>query len=579
MSKDKVLKQAIFASYHRINKKYDNGRYRNENGDLILVKEKWKDENGKMCKRVRPIENFERPFWITKKIHRNHQDKREWESLENVDMFRSPQWCLSLNVQKALKMYNPDPNLPIRMVNRNPYVYGTDLSPTFLIMEAYSHRNKGYRAGPCDVAFLDIETDVLGVDEDRIILVSTTYENHCIVYALEEFISRTTLDYDRQFHEILDKDLPDVKGKFGYTVELRVFKEEIKMIRAIFDDLHRCMPDYVGGWNNLSFDQVKLAKRIAHYGEDPADYFSDPRIPPKYRNYYFREGKKFSVSDSGKKTNLRPIQRWHEVDAPASFQWIDSMCVYYQLRKVKGMESSYRLDYIMDKVIGLRKYEIEEAASKKGLTKHIFMQKYYPVHYAVYSAFDTIGLDLMDKKTGDLRNTFGVLLGDSDLRSNQSNPTKLADALHAYLYREEQYVLGSTSDQMFNWMDDELPPLDGWIVALPTVLLDDNVGMPVVKETPGVLTKFSNHAADDDIESSYPLGGILANMSRETTTIEVREIVGLSKPERYRVGLNMMAGCVNSVSNAKILFRMDDFVTLESKFDNLYSEYRQSIAG
>ena len=243
------------------------------------------------------------------------------------------------------------------------------------------------------------------------------------------------------------------------------------------------------------------------------------------------------------------------------------MATYYQLRKHKGMEPSYKLDAILEKNLKLRKYEIPEAESKRGLNKHVFMQRYYPVHYLVYNIFDVIGLDLLDKKTKDIRNAFGVLLGASDYRSNQSNPTKLVDSFHTYLRRHENHVIGSTSDQMFSELDKLLPPLDNWIVALPTTHLSPDVGMHLIKEAPWLRTNISNNNGDFDITSSYPLGGILNNISRETTEVEVHRIEGVSMEDRYLFGLNQMAGCVNAVSNARIVFKADDMIKVSDIYD------------
>lgn len=570
-------KQCVFATYHGVNRKIDYGQYRFDQDDLVVIKEKYEDENGKIIKRLRLIENFERPFWVTKKQFRTHKDKREWESLDHLMTFRSTQCNLSYAAQKALGERFPDPKKQLRMVARSPYIYGLDLSPTYIVKEAYTHKYKGWTGGFNDVCFLDIETDVLGAIENQIILITICMNNEVFCYVVEDFVKKSGLAYDEQAYKIMDEDLPIIRKneKDPYTVKIVYCKDELEVIKQCFEQMHIWKPDYITGWNVIAFDAYVIAERLVANGQDPALYFSDPSIPNKYKGFRFREGKKFSVSDSGKKTNLRPIQRWHEIVAPASFQWIDAMATYYQLRKHHGMEPSYKLDSILEKNIKLRKYEIPEAQDKRGLNKHVFMQRHFPVHYLVYNIFDVVGLDLLDKKTKDIRSAFSELLGVSDYRSNQSNPSKLVDAFQTYLRREERFVLGSTSDQMFTDWDKLLPPLDGWIVALPTTMLSPSTGMNIIKEAPWLRTNFNNNNGDFDITSSYPIGGIFNNISRETTELEVHRIEGVSMEDRYLFGLNQMAGCVNAVSNARIAHKADDFIKVSQVFDECFAEFEK----
>lgn len=572
-------RQCVFASYHRVNRQIEYGRYKYDYDDLMVVKEKYFDEFGRVVKRMKLIENFERPFWVTKKQYRTHKDKREWEHLGKLEVYRSTQTNLSLAVQKALGERFPDPKKQIRIVARNPYVYGLDLSPAYFIKEAYDHKWKNFSVGFNDVCWLDIETDVLGAEENKIILITICMNNQVHCYCLEEFVRKNGLNYEQEAFEIMDRDLPIIRlnEEDKYSVSIHYLKTELEVITECLKQIHQWKPDYVSGWNVIGFDAVVIADRLMKLGEDPALHFSDPAVPNKYKGFKFKEGKKFSVSDSGKKTNLRPIQRWHEIIAPASFQWIDAMATYYQLRKHHGMEASYKLDDILYNNLKLRKYEIPEAASKRGFNKHVFMQQNFPVHYLVYNIFDVVGLDLLDKKTKDIRNTFSALLDVSEYRSNQSNPTKLVDALHTYLRRNENFVIGSTSDQMFNDMDKLLPPLDGWIVALPTIHLSPETGMNIIKEAPWLRTNVNNNNGDFDITSSYPIGGIFNNISRETTEIEVHRIEGVSMEERYLFGLNQMAGCINAITNARIVNKADDFMKVEEVFDQYFEAYEKQV--
>jgi hypothetical protein len=50
-----------------------------------------------------------------------------------------------------------------------------------------------------------------------------------------------------------------------------------------------------------------------------------------------------------------------------------------------------------------------------------------------------------------------------------------------------------------------------------------------------------------DVKSAYPYGQIIANISRETTILELCSIQGVSDTDRRIIGLNLTGGSVNSV--------------------------------
>ncbi len=66
--------------------------------DLMLVKEQIHLKDKRVIPNVFTIENFQRPFFITKPGFRTHTDKKEFEDLDKVQMFRSTQVELGRNI-------------------------------------------------------------------------------------------------------------------------------------------------------------------------------------------------------------------------------------------------------------------------------------------------------------------------------------------------------------------------------------------------------------------------------------------------------------------------------------------------
>lgn len=66
------------------------------------------------------------------------------------------------------------------------------------------------------------------------------------------------------------------------------------------------------------------------------------------------------------------------------------------------------------------------------------------------------------------------------------------------------------------------------------------------------------------------------NMSRRTTKIEVSQLVGIHKRDRYTFGLNLIAGRVNAMSNARIAFNLPDFNKTLAIYDEFVNEYESN---
>lgn len=575
-----IGKSCKFASTHTVNRNYL--RYNPDcRDDLLVVKEEIFFEDGTSKPNLRLVENFERPFWITKPAARKHKSKKEWEDLDNVQMFSSTQSLLNENVCRALR--KPVGQGTLRVTNRNPYVYGTDMTAAVWAKMNYAIKYPEQHGSPMSVCFYDIETDVLGDfvlnDRDReefgdaIIGITCSYisnnEKKSWTGAIRAFVEKKTRHPQEEYWKIFDEGIghirqPVSEGGLGVKCTFETFETEKELILRTFEILHSWKPDIASSWN-ISFDIPRTIARIEANGLNPADVFSDPAIPKKYRQCRFIEDAGTKTSESNRTINKLFYQCWHMVKAPASFRWIDACAVYWYIRKAAGNLKSAALDYVLNQEIKRGKYEIEEAEKYVKLEKHIFMQTNYPVHYMVYNSYDCLGLLEMENKNHDISIALTGAMGISELEQVPSNPKKLMNNFMKFLYFERHKVLGTTSDQMVDDLDKYIVPQTGWISTLPTNSLE-YTGLKCIKELPDLPTKVFVFCADLDVKSSYPTTGIFANISRETTVLELNTIKGVNEPTRYLVGLNMMGGNVNAVSFCQRVYKMPTLDTLREQF-------------
>jgi len=212
--------------------------------------------------------------------------------------------------------------------------------------------------------------------------------------------------------------------------------------------------------------------------------------------------------------------------------------------------------------LGIRKLNFEMAEGLSGIEWHQFMQTRYPLEYVIYNVFDCISMEELDEKTKDLQMTLPMMSGCSDFENFKSQPRRTADALH-YFCLENNRAIGSTSGEMADELDKLTLGLDGWIVTLPAHLVMEN-GLQIIEEAPELRTNIRGHVGDLDVSASYPNGGCVFNISKETTKTELCRIRDVSETVQRMQGINLSGGHTNAVEFCTGMFKMP---TMEQMLD------------
>lgn len=521
------------------------------NDDLIVIKETIHLKNGETRPNLRFIKNYERPFYISlDSTKKHHTQKRVWEKLENLREYRCRQGQLTSEIQKKLRMRGG-----LKMLNRSPYLYGTDISSTTLIKKEYMTRYSQFKSN-YRVAHLDCEFDIVD-GTDSITILSVSCGNKVYQALTKQFIG-TTIDfvekvkklYDEEINPILsavDSRIEQFKGKeHDFELIIEEVEDEYEAVKWIFSQLHNVIkPDILSIWN-LPYDLGKMTQALRRRGCLPEEVFCDPSIPDDFRFFEFTEGRAKIEDANGKAESKDPCDRWHKVVCPSGFFWADQMSVRRAVRKHLNKEPSYSLGDVLYREIGFGKLKKDKTVRSTGVSWHIHMQRHERVYYSVYNMFDNIGAQLLDEKTKDLCATFPAQCGYSDLQSYGSQGRKLADDFYFDLL-DRGYVITGVSDEMEKEWDKYLVPLDGWISTLSPHLIDERMGSPILQERPGIFSSIVKWVLDIDVKSSYPSTGVWMNISQETTKRAMARIVGVTMEEQRRAGLNLCSGRVNAV--------------------------------
>ena len=484
MSEQKPIKGYECKHIHYVSAKDDS------KDDLLCIKQNIHYKDGTIEPTVRFVENYKRDFWITKPGFRTYNEKLEWEEESHLQKFSCTQRNLVRSVAKALG--NPGFQGGMRTLARNPFVYGTDVSTPVLAKRAYMNRFPDCTSHN-SVAVLDIETDVV-LGHELPISIALTFKEKCFLTYTEEFIGGIQ-NPEEKIRKKFTQHLGEYEKLRNVNLEIVEAKTPGEMIVETLKRAHEWMPDFIAIWN-INFDLPKILNALKLEGIEPEDVFCHPSLPPKYRHFRYIEGPANKLTASGKYMTLAPADRWHVVDCPASFYFIDAMCVYKKIRTAKGNLPSYSLDYVLNKEVDLSKLRFKEADNYSGIELHKFMQTQYKIEYLIYNVFDCMSMEILDEKTKDLAVTISVLCEHSEYSKFPSQPRRTCDDLH-FFCQLHGLIIGSTSDEMVVDKDDLVISPKNIIITLATHLVDNN-GLKVFEDLPDLRSYIRAHAVDLD---------------------------------------------------------------------------------
>ena len=134
-----------------------------------------------------------------------------------------------------------------------------------------------------------------------------------------------------------------------------------------------------------------------------------------------------------------------------------------------------------------------------------------------------------------------------------SQPRRTCDDLHFFYRDEEKHVFATTSDQMEEELDPMVYDKREWIVTLRSYTINKDVGLPVIREMPDIISTVYKSVFDEDCVSTYPWAEIVLNASKATTYMELSRVRGMDERTQRSVGINFTAPLVN---NAEICYHI-----------------------
>jgi hypothetical protein len=539
--------------------------------DTLVVKEHCHHKDGTVTANLRRYDDPPTRFYVTKPGLRNHDEKKEWEKIDRLDEYIVPHSRVTEEVFRALHGYFPRGRVSLRNLSESPYLYGTDISIEAVAKDGYAQKwPEDVKPAALTTGMYDSESSMQDHDYGKLIMATVTHEHKvytAIVKSSFFFIddkgNRKPGNMDdlmKLVHEKLDPNViftdPKTRKRIvdgwpPFEYEVKVVDKPIDILKWIFGKIHQNKTDFVGVWN-LPFDTRLILKTCEEAGIRPADLYCPPELDEDLKRFHFKE-------DPGKPKD-HFSRRWHWPSVPGYTQWYDAMCLYSILRIVKGFESSYALDYVLRKnkiSDGKLKFSdrIPEADSMSSADWHRLMQTKYPYEYIVYSIFDSVSIQAMERVNNDVTALY-ALMEQSPLHSFNKQTRRAADVLHFYTKSVGKIVAASSTAN-----DPYGLTKKGGAVLSPE--FGAAVGMPVVEELPNSTTSVALHVSDIDLSAIYPNNTMSCNISRETKVSLLRGIDGFPEDDIRMLASMLIAIKPNAVPIATHFFGLPDYAAME----------------
>lgn len=238
----------------------------------------------------------------------------------------------------------------------------------------------------------------------------------CLQYDHESYVD-TMNRIEECKEELQEKYKKLLKGReMEFIVE--EYDDELTLIKRFYDLINVVIkPDFVLAWNGHGFDNPYLMNRIARLGAVPEDIM----CPKEFRYKNVRYKKDFRNQD--------PADNSSEFIVTSYSVYLDAMNLYANLRKGFGKEESYSLDYIGEKLVGMRKDDMDESFD----TAHI---KDYR-KFMFYNIQDTIMMMMMEEKNRDVDAIYAVSMLTETRIEKAMKKTVCLRNLGAKFYEEQ----------------------------------------------------------------------------------------------------------------------------------------------
>lgn len=266
-------------------------------------------------------------------------------------------------------------------------------------------------------------------------------------------------------------------------------KDEIEMLRHLFNYINNLKPDFVLAWN-MAFDIPYIIKRIMNLGYNPKDIMCHPDFRYKEVTYFIDERNQFNYEE---RNDFAKISSYSV--------YLDQMIHFASRRKGQSAIANYKLDYIGQITCGVKKLDYSH------ITKNLAELPYKDYEtFVFYNIMDTIVQYCIEYKVNDINSAYNNVLLDNTRWSKIYRQTVYLKNRAAKSYYNYGMIMGNNVNQ--NTPKTSFP---GAFVADPKLNSDYSK-----KKINGRPVSIYDNLDDFDYKALYPSITSEFNMSRTT---------------------------------------------------------------
>lgn len=399
------------------------------------------------------------------------------------------------------------------MCNYDPRVLMSDMDIEDNIRFQFSHTYENSYTKPTK-SFLDIEADIIDCEGDFVSLgecpinaVSFIDDQSLVVHSfllrndknplIEKFEKET---HTPALHNKLKSFLINAVGgpkqarKYKVdkmTVQFHFYdeKDEIIMLKHLFNYINNIKPDIVLAWN-MAFDIPYIIQRIINLGYNPKGIMCSPDFKYKEVKYMIDERNQFKYEE---RNDFAKISSYSV--------YLDQMIHFASRRKGQKAIANYRLDYIGEITCGVKKLDYSHITNKLADLPY----KDYET-FVFYNIMDTIVQYCIEFKVNDIDSAYNNVLLDNTRWSKIYRQTVYLKNRAAKSYYNYGMIIGNNTNQ-----NNPKVNFPGAFVADPKY----NSDYSKIKIN-GVPISIFDNLDDFDYKALYPSITSEFNMSRTT---------------------------------------------------------------
>ena len=287
---------------------------------------------------------------------------------------------------------------------------------------------------------------------------------------------------------------PDQARKYKVdkmTVQFHFYdeKDEITMLKHLFNYINNIKPDIVLAWN-MAFDIPYIIQRIINLGYNPKGIMCSPDFKYKEVKYMIDERNQFKYEE---RNDFAKISSYSV--------YLDQMIHFASRRKGQKAIANYRLDYIGEITCGVKKLDYSHITNKLADLPY----KDYET-FVFYNIMDTIVQYCIEFKVNDIDSAYNNVLLDNTRWSKIYRQTVYLKNRATKSYYNYGMIIGNNTNQ-----NNPKVNFPGAFVADPKYNSDYSK-----MKINGVPISIFDNLDDFDYKSLYPSITSEFNMSRTT---------------------------------------------------------------